>query len=111
MPSASQLVFLSTFVATFAALYAFTSYIGAYLRSKGWNVGDIILIGLEKKDFGSEPPPKMLSVDDVVNIVKVDKSAQAAVVAGVLTIIFLLSRAFKSSTFSPQSAQTSSARR
>lgn len=100
MLRAPQFVFLSAFVGTFAALYALTSYVGTYLRSKGWDVRDIILIGLEKKDFSSEPPPKMWSASDVVNVVKADRSAQAAVIAGVLTVFFLLSKAFKASKYS-----------
>ena len=97
MPILPQLVFDASFVGTFAALYFLTSYIGELLRSYGYDVSDIILIGLEKKDFGGNPLPKMWSAADVVNIVKADKSVQAAVVAGVVTIVFLLSKVLKSS--------------
>ncbi|OCB86110.1 NADH-cytochrome b5 reductase [Sanghuangporus baumii] len=85
-------VFALSFVSTFAFLYISTSYAGAWLRAHGWDVNDIILIGLEKKNFTDEPPPKMLSFADVVNAVNADKSAQVAVACGIATIVFLLSR-------------------
>ena len=97
MPGLAQVVFISSFIGTFAFLYVGTSYISAFLRSKGYDIGDLILIGLEKKDFSQEPPPKMWTAGDVVEIVKADKSAQAAVLAGVVTVAFLLSKVFKSS--------------
>ncbi|KAI5122579.1 hypothetical protein M0805_004796 [Coniferiporia weirii] len=96
MPNLAQLVFVSAFVSTFVLLYSITSYFSALLAARGWHVTDIILIGLEKKDFTNEPPPKMLSATDIVNTIKADKSAQAAAVAGVFTVVFLLSKLFKS---------------
>jgi hypothetical protein len=99
MPTTSQFIFVSAFVSTFALLYVSTSYIGEYLKSKGWDINDLILIGLEKKDFGDEPPPKMLSFSDVVSAIKQDTGAQAAAVAGLLTVVFVLAKALKSSEF------------
>ncbi|KAL5495457.1 CBR1 [Sanghuangporus weigelae] len=92
MPNLHHAVFALSFVSTFAFLYISTSYVGAWLKAHGWDVNDIILIGLEKKNFTDGSPPKMLSFADVVNAVKADKSAQVAVACGIATIIFLLSR-------------------
>ncbi|EJD04162.1 NADH-cytochrome b5 reductase [Fomitiporia mediterranea MF3/22] len=96
MPSAPQLLFLFSFVSTFAVLYLGTSALGSYLRSNGWDINDLILIGLQKKDFTTESPPKMLSFTDVINTIKADQSAQAAAAVGLLTIVFILSKLLKS---------------
>ncbi|KAH8120119.1 NADH-cytochrome b5 reductase [Phellopilus nigrolimitatus] len=96
MPNLAQLIFLLTFVTTFATLYVLSSCISLQLKARGWDINDLILIGLEKKDFTREQPPKMLSAVDIIDTVKADRSAQAAAFAGVITIVFLLSKVFKS---------------
>ena len=105
MPLVNHVAFVLSFVSTFACLYISTSYAGAWLRARGWDVSDIILIGLEKKNFSDGPPPKMLSFEEVVNTVKADKSAQVAVACGIATIVFLLSRLISSSALSARGSR------
>lgn len=100
MPNFAQLLFLSSFITTFVALYFLTSFISAQLRARGWDINDIILIGLEKRDLGNEPSPKMLSFSAAVEAVKMERSAQVAVAAGLLSVVFILTKLVKRRTFS-----------
>lgn len=97
MPTFALAAFLGSFITTFVVLYFLSSFISAQLRARGWDIHDIILIGLEKKDFGNEPPPKMLTFSTIVETIKLEKSAQIAVAAGVLTVVFLLTKLVKPS--------------
>ena len=100
MPRVSQLVFFSSFFGTFFVLYQVTSYISRVLKSHGWDINDIILLGLEKKDLTQEPIPKMLSTKDILTTLKADGATQAAAAAGLITALLILvsfSKIFKSS--------------
>lgn len=44
----SQVAFLLSFVFTFALLFSIKYFVGSYLRSKGFHLSDLILIGLPK---------------------------------------------------------------
>ena len=99
MPNFAQVLFLSSFAVTFALLYYLSTLAGAYLRAHGWDVNDIILIGLEKKDLGSEPPQKLPSMAALVEALSTDRTAQVALLAGVAGSIFVLTRFFAPSQF------------
>ncbi|THH06372.1 hypothetical protein EW145_g4134 [Phellinidium pouzarii] len=92
-------VFALAFVSTSALLFYISSYISALLAARGWHVSDIILIGLDKKDFPNEPSPEMFSATDVINTIKTDRNTQAAAVAGIVTVVFILSKVFKSTLY------------
>lgn len=98
MPTIAHAAFLGSFITTFVVLYLLSSFISAQLRARGWDIRDIILIGLDKKDFGNEPPPEMLSFSTIVETIKLEKSAQVAVAAGFLTVVYLLTKLVKPST-------------
>ena len=99
MPLVTHLVFAGSFLTTLAFLYFGSAYLGAYLRSRGWDINDLILIGLEKKDLGfdSSPPPDMPSFADILHTVQTDRNVQAAAVAGLLTVAFIFAKVFRSS--------------
>ncbi|EAU92895.1 NADH-cytochrome b5 reductase [Coprinopsis cinerea okayama7 len=50
MPNQYQLAFLASFFVTLASLIASLHFAVAFFRSKGYDIGDLILIGLDKKN-------------------------------------------------------------
>ena len=102
MPSVTQAIFVGSFVTTFVVLYFISSYISAVVTAHGYRPGDLILIGLEKKNLTEGAPPTMLTASQIWTTIKADPSAQAAVAAGVVSVILLVSsilRSSKPSTF------------
>ncbi|KAH6917208.1 NADH-cytochrome b5 reductase [Coprinopsis sp. MPI-PUGE-AT-0042] len=101
MPNKYQLAFLGSFVTVFASLVALSQLVIKLLNSKGYYIGDLILIGLEKKN----PNPtsgrveienftaavmeafKTLNVEDVFdkgNLVELVQSPSVLVTAGIV---------------------------
>jgi cytochrome-b5 reductase len=56
MPNRYQLTFLASFVLTFACLYIVSEYISAALKSAGYDISQLILIGLPKTNMTSGEP-------------------------------------------------------
>lgn len=50
MPNHLQLLFLASFVSTFAVLLALSSYLTSKLREAGYDISRLILIGLPQSD-------------------------------------------------------------
>lgn len=98
MSFAARAIFIGSFVSTFAVLYYLSSYISSILTAHGYRPGDLILLGLEKKNLTGEEAPAMLTASQVWTTIKADSAAQAAVAVGVVTIVLAVSRLFKPST-------------
>lgn len=56
MPNRYQLAFLASFVGIFGGLVLLSSFIKARLRAAGYDISQLILIGLPKDDI--HPPPQ-----------------------------------------------------
>ncbi|TDL28689.1 NADH-cytochrome b5 reductase [Rickenella mellea] len=74
MPNRLQLSFVLSFVATFVALLLTSRFIGAQLRARGYDVNDLILIGLPK----NQPPmtDNMSSPAELLAALKTDRNTQ-----------------------------------
>lgn len=96
MSFVTHAIFVGSFVTTFAFLYYVSSYISAVLTAHGYRPGDLILIGLERKNITGDEVPAMLTPIQIWEAIKADKATQAALAAGVVTVVVLMSRLFKS---------------
>lgn len=110
MPSSFQLVFVSSFVLTFAALFFSWQFAQAKLREAGYEVSDLILIGLERKNTSSssihEPAERFDSASqDIVGKSGANMSSYAQLFALVLTVV---TTAFIYWKFSSGNSSTSS---
>ncbi|TCD63992.1 NADH-cytochrome b5 reductase [Steccherinum ochraceum] len=91
MPSSFQLVFVSSFVLTFAALFFSWQFAQAKLREAGYEVSGLILIGLERKNQSSthERFADSASQDTIVGTkaAGANMSSYAQLFALVLTVV------------------------
>jgi cytochrome-b5 reductase len=60
MPNQLQFVFLASFFATFAVLFALSSYLSSILREAGYDISRLILIGLPQSE-NAHPIPNQMS--------------------------------------------------
>lgn len=98
MPNLAQFTFLASFISTFVFLYLSTSYISFALRSRGWDINNLILLGLEKKDLGTESVPELHPLAAIWEVVKMDQTTQIALLTGLVTIgVLLLTKFWKPS--------------
>lgn len=62
MPNRYQLAFLASFVGVFSVLILVSNFVKAKLRAAGYDISEIILIGLPKDETRTPPPlPAWLS--------------------------------------------------
>jgi len=84
-----QVAFVFSFVASFFALFFASRYLGNLLRSYGYDINDLILIGLEKKkNVTTENPFKMTATVSLLQSLLEERATQAlAVVIGLIGVL------------------------
>lgn len=92
-----HVVFVASFISTFILLYVVSSFASAYLKSLGYDINDLILIGLEKKNHPVEQVPEPFSMSAFVDSLRLDRPSQFALAAGVVSVVFLVVKLMKPS--------------
>ena len=99
MPSSETIhlaILVTTFITTSCILFFLSSLLSAFLRSRGWDINDLILIGLEKKDLGDTDMAS--SPLSFVEIFTSNKNGNLIALAlGVFTTVLLMVKFTKSS--------------
>jgi cytochrome-b5 reductase len=97
MPNRYQIAFIASFLLTFAVLYAASTYIGGKLKAAGYDITELILIGLPRNTSMSADNPPM-SFDFVAQLQQGGYLQLAALLLAALSSYFIYTK------FSPKSA-------
>lgn len=90
MPNLNQFAFLLSFGATFGALFLLSRLVSAQLKAHGYDISDIVLIGLPKPEPGHIPKYNVSSGTPFMDQLSSTSGAQlAAIVIGVCGALFL----------------------
>ena len=84
MPNQLQLLFLGSFFLTFFALFAFSNYLLSKLRQEGYDISNLILIGLPRSD--ERTPHPAMSATAAPSFLDVHQSVVAQIIAILLAV-------------------------
>lgn len=88
MPLLDQLIFVTSFGITLTTLVYVSRFISAQLRARGYNISDLILIGLPRKDLPVKAEETILQNGLIMN-----SSVQTfAIIVGACGALFLFMR-------------------
>lgn len=64
MPNHLQLLFLASFILTFLLLLTLSNFLSLKLREAGYDISDLILIGLPKSDVSHPNSPNQMATSE-----------------------------------------------